>query len=72
MKKLLLIFGVIIIIACVLSLLFALLNMQAYYNLRDGTPEHYNRLHQKMIVYFIATIVLAVIGILCIIFYLKL
>ena len=72
MKKLLLIVGIVIIIACVLSLLFALLNMYAYYNLRDGSAEHYHRLHQRMIVYFIVGLVLAVLGTVCIIFCLKL
>ena len=72
MKKLLLIIGIVIIIACALSLLFALLNMHAYHNLRDGSAEHYHRLHQRMIVNFIVGIVLAVIGTACIIFYLKL
>lgn len=72
MKKPLLIVGVVIIIACVLSLLLALLNMHAYYNLRDGSAGHYNRLHQRAIIYFIVGIVLAAIGTACIIFWLKL
>lgn len=71
MKKLLLLIGVVAIIACILSLLLALANIHAYNNLFDGTPEHYNRLHQKAIVFFIATIVLALIGTACIIFYNK-
>lgn len=67
MKKLLLIIGIVAIIFCVLFLLFALLNMHSYYNLFDGTAEHYSRLHQRMNISFIVGAVLAVIGIACII-----
>ena len=72
MKKLLLIISIVLILACVLSLLLGLINMQAYHSLRDGSVEHYNRLHQRMIIYFVAGVVLAVIGIACIIFRFKL
>ena len=67
MKKILLIVGVISIIVCVLFLLFALLNMHTYYNLFDGTAEHYNKLHYRMNISFIIGTVLAVIGTVCII-----
>lgn len=67
MKKLLIIIGIVCIIGCVIFLLFALLNMHAYYNLLDGTAEHYNRLHQKMIISFAMGIVFAVIGTVCVI-----
>ena len=66
MKKLLLIVGIVLIIACIIALLLAFINMQSYKSLRDGSPSHYDRLHQRMIVYFIIGIVLAVIGIACI------
>lgn len=67
MRKLLLIVGIVSIIVCVLFLLFAALNMGAYYHLLDGTAEHYSRLYQKMIISFIVGIILAVIGTVCII-----
>lgn len=67
MKKVLLIIGILSIVFCVLFLLFALLNMYGYYNLFDGTAEHYRSLHNKMTASFIIGIVLAVIGAVCII-----
>ncbi len=66
MKKLLLIVGIVFIIACIISLLLAFINMQAYSSLKDGSASHYDRLHQRMIVYFVIGIVLAVIGMTCI------
>lgn len=72
MKNVLLIVGILIIVACVLSLVFAFLNMQAYYNLRDGSAELYHKLHYRMIFYFIVGIVLAAIGAACIILRFKL
>ena len=71
MKKLLLIVGIISIVVCVLLLLFAVLNMHAYYNLVDGTAGHYNRLHQRMIISFVIGSILAVIGTGCIIVHSK-
>ena len=65
MKKLLLIIGIVTIVACVLFVLFALLNMHAYYNLFDGTAEHYNWLHKRMIISFVIGIILAVTGAVC-------
>lgn len=65
MRKLLLIVGVIIIIACILSLLYAMLNFSAYKSLRDGTPEHYERLYKKAITFLVIGIILALIGVFC-------
>ena len=67
MKRLFLIIGIVIIIAAVLFLLFALLNMHTYYNLYDGTPAHYRNLHSSMIISFIIGVVLVIIGTVCII-----
>jgi len=67
MKKILLIIAIAAIVACVLAVLFALLNMHAYYNLLDGTPEHYKWLHNRMIVSFVSGIILSIIGIACLI-----
>lgn len=67
MKRLLLIIGIISIIACVLFLLFAFLNMFGYYNVVDGTAGLYKKMHQRMIISFTVGAVLAVIGTVCII-----
>lgn len=67
MKKALLIFGIILIIAGVLALLFALLNRFGYYNLLDGSPEKYAALRRRMNISFIAGLALAVIGAVCLI-----
>jgi len=65
MKKLLLIIGIASITVCVLFLLFAILNLSGYYNLFDGTAEHYNRLHNRMIFSFAIGTLLAAIGTVC-------
>ena len=62
MKRLLLIVGIISLIACALALLFSAFNWFGYYHVLDGTAELYIRLHQRMIVFFVIGIVLAVIG----------
>lgn len=67
MKKTLLIIGIICIIVCVLSLLFAALNRFGYYHLLDGSSEHYTQMKRKMVIFLIIGFVLAVIGIVCII-----
>ena len=72
MKKMLLIVGIILIIACVLSLLYAALNLFVYYHVLDGSGELYSRLHQRMIIFGLIGIVLAVLGTLCFIFRSKL
>lgn len=63
MKEVLLIVGIIAIILCVLSLLFAGLNWFGYYNLLDGTSEQYAKLRSRKVIFLITGIVLAVIGI---------
>jgi len=65
MKHLLLTVGIISLIACALSLAFSALNWFGYYNVMDGSADLYSRLHQRMTVSLIAGIVLAVIGIVC-------
>ena len=67
MKKLLLIAGVVIIIAGVIALLFSALQRFGYYHLLDGEADLYIRLHWRMIISFVIGIVLAVIGIVCLI-----
>ena len=70
MKELLII-GIISIIACVLSMLYAALNRHGYYHLHDGEGDMYTRLHRRIIVSFAVGIVLAVIGVACIIIWTK-
>ena len=65
MKKVLFIAGIICVVICVLSLLFAALSMHGYYNLMDGSQELYASLHRRMIIAFITGVVFAVIGAAC-------
>ncbi|MBO4898201.1 MAG: hypothetical protein J5590_07890 [Clostridia bacterium] len=71
MKKLLLILGIVIIVLCVLSLLYAALNMFGYHRVLDGSPQLYQRLHRRMTVFGITGIVLAAVSALCLVFYRK-
>ena len=66
MKKNLLIAGIVILIAGVLSLSLAALFMFTHRNTYDGSPEFYSRLHQRTLVFFVIGAVLAVAGIVCI------
>lgn len=69
LKKLMLIGGIIIIVAGVLSLLFAAFNLHAYYNVLDGSGDLYARLHSRATAFFIIGGVLAVCGTLCVVFH---
>lgn len=71
MKKMLLIAGIILIIAGVLSLLYAALNLFGYYHVLDGSTELYSRMYQRMITFGLSGIVLAVLGTACLIIRLK-
>ena len=65
MNKFLLLSGIVIIIVCVLSLLFAALNLYGYYNVVDGSPSLYKNMHRRMIIFLILGIVLAIVGTIC-------
>jgi uncharacterized membrane protein HdeD (DUF308 family) len=71
MKKMLLIAGIIFIIAGVLSLLYAALNLFGYYHVLDGSADLYRNLHRRMITFGLSGIVLAVLGTVCLIIRLK-
>ena len=71
MKKMLLIAGIILIIASVLSLLYAALNLFGYYHVLDGSAGLYSSLHRRMITFGLIGIVLAVLGTVCFIIRLK-
>ncbi len=67
MNRVLLIIGIVVVIAGVLSLAFAALNMLGYYRALDGSQELYARLHQRMIIFGITGLVLSAAGAVCII-----
>ena len=67
MKDRLLIVGILCIIACVLSLLLAALNLLGYRNVLDGSAALYNMLRQRAIIYFVVGIVFAAVGTVCLI-----
>jgi len=71
MKKMLLIAGITLIIASVLSLLYAALNLFGYYHVLDGSADLYSSLHRRMITFGLIGIVLAVLGTVCFIIRLK-
>ncbi|MBQ7595791.1 MAG: hypothetical protein IJU45_03905 [Clostridia bacterium] len=72
MKKLLLIAGIVLILAGILSLLFALLNLAGYNNVLDGSADLYSRMHQRMIIFFVIGIVITAIGAVCVTAHFKL
>ncbi|MBQ6066860.1 MAG: hypothetical protein IJK89_08555 [Clostridia bacterium] len=67
MKKALLIIGVIILVACVSALVFAVWNWFAYHHVLDGSAALYERLRLRMTVSFIVGGVLAAVGAVCLI-----
>ncbi len=67
MKKLLLIFGILILISGAIALVFSALQGYGYFHLLDGDADLYIRLHRRMILFFVIGIVLSSLGILCMI-----
>lgn len=67
MRNLLLIVGIVLLAACVLSLAFSLLNLLGYYRVMDGSESLYHRLRERMTVSFAVGIVLAALGAACLI-----
>ena len=65
MKKFLLIGGIVLVVVCVISLLYAALNFHGYRHIYDGSAELYRRLHQRANIYFAVGIVLAAMGATC-------
>ena len=72
MKKLLLILGILILVACVIFLLLAALKLSAYRNLVDATPEHYENLMRSSTVHAVIGVILAAAGAACLIIRAKL
>jgi len=67
LKKLLLIFGILILISGAIALVFSALQGYGYFHLLDGDADLYIRLHRRMILFFVIGIVLSLLGILCMI-----
>lgn len=65
MKRALLIIGIVIVVACVISLIMALFFRYNYYHVLDGTTTLYARLYRRMIMSFITAGVFAVIAVVC-------
>ena len=65
MRKLLLIAGIVIAVACVLALIAAAFFFYSYHHVLDGTQELYARLNQRAVLFLITGIVLAVVGAVC-------
>lgn len=71
MKKALLIIGIVILVACVLALIVALLFRFSYFHVLDGSDALYERLHRWMTGSFITSGILAVLGVTCLLARLK-
>ena len=67
MKTFLMVVGIVLIAAAVLSLLFAAFSRYGYYHTLDGSHELYERLEARMKLFFVIGLVLAVLGAACLI-----
>ena len=65
MRKILLIAGIIVFVACAIAVLAAIFFNYMYMHVLDGSTELYARLHSRAIISLVVGIVLAVIGIVC-------
>ena len=65
MKKARLITGILLLLAAVLALAFAGLNLFGYYHVLDGSQELYAALQRRALVFFIGGGLLAVLGAVC-------
>lgn len=59
MKKLFLIAGIVLLIACILSLSFSALQFFGYRTVLDGSAELYLRLHRNAVIFLIVGVILA-------------
>ena len=62
MRKVLLIAGIIVFVACAIAFIAAIFFNYMYMHVLDGSTELYARLHSRAIISLIVGIVLAVIG----------
>lgn len=65
MRKILLIAGIIVFVACAIAFLAAIFFNYSYMHVLDGSTELYARLHSRAVISLVIGIVLAVIGIVC-------
>lgn len=65
MRKILLIAGIILFVACAIAFLAAIFFNYAYMHVLDGSAELYARLHSRAVIALVVGIVLAVVGIVC-------
>jgi hypothetical protein len=63
----LLIFGILLLVAAVLSFALAALNFYAYRHVMDGSPELFDRMHQRAVLFLVLGAVLALSGTVCMI-----
>ncbi len=71
MKTFLLVAGIVCLVAAAFTLLFAFLHIYMYYNLLDGSPEHYASLRRSSAVFLTVGVILALAGAACLIIYAK-
>ncbi len=67
MKTVWLVVGIVLIFACVVSFLIAVLNWFGYYHVLDGEAELYAAMHRRAIVFGAIGIVLAAVGTACLV-----
>ena len=65
MRKVLLIAGIIVFVACAIAFLAAIFFNYAYMHVLDGSTELYARLHSRAVIALVVGIALAVVGIVC-------
>lgn len=70
-EQMLLIIGIISIIAGVLSFLYGMLNRHGYYHMLDGDGDKYTVMYRRMIIFTVISVILAVVGAICIAVFLK-
>ena len=67
MRVFLLIVGIVLLASCVLSVLYAALNLYGYHHVLDGSNDLYRNLHNRVTVFFIVSAVLLLLGVACLI-----
>lgn len=71
MNRILRIAGIVIIIAGVICLLAAALQLYGYYHVMDGSAQLYHRLHRNAMIFAAVGLVLAAAGAACLLMRLK-
>jgi hypothetical protein len=71
MRKFLLIAGIVIIVAFVVSMIIGALSLFGYYHVLDGSASLYARLHRTAVISFVIAGILAAAAIVCFIIRMK-